>query len=68
MLKRIGIALAIAVAGALLLDGGGRIVAPGEHALISTAKAEVGRPLTPMSIAGVSRRTARRCAAGVYNC
>jgi len=68
MLKRIGIALAIVVAGALCLDAGGHFVAPGEFAVISTAEAVVGRPLTPMSVAGVTRRTARRCAAGVYHC
>lgn len=32
------------------------------------AEARVGRPLTPVSVAGVARRTTRRCAAGVYNC
>jgi len=36
--------------------------------LIASAEARVGRPLTPVSVAGVARRTARRCAAGVYNC
>ena len=36
--------------------------------LISSAEAVVGRPLTPVSVAGVARRTSRRCAAGVYNC
>ncbi|QRM53808.1 hypothetical protein [Sinorhizobium sp. BG8] len=36
--------------------------------LFSSAQAEVGRPLTPVSVAGVARRTTRRCAAGVYNC
>jgi hypothetical protein len=36
--------------------------------LISPAQAVVGRPLTPVSVAGVARRTTRRCAAGVYNC
>ena len=36
--------------------------------LVSPAQARVGRPLTPVSVAGVARRTARRCAAGVYNC
>jgi hypothetical protein len=36
--------------------------------LITPAEARVGRPLTPVSVAGVARRTARRCAAGVYNC
>ena len=38
------------------------------HGLISRAEAVVGRPLTPVSVAGVARRTTRRCAAGVYNC
>jgi hypothetical protein len=36
--------------------------------LVSSAQAVVGRPLTPVSVAGVARRTTRRCAAGVYNC
>lgn len=33
-----------------------------------TAEAVVGRPLTPVSVAGVARRTTRRCAEGVYTC
>jgi hypothetical protein len=32
---------------------------------LSTADARVGRPGTPASVAGVARRSARRCAAGV---
>ena len=32
------------------------------------AHAIIGRPLTPVSVAGVARRTARRCAVGVYYC
>ena len=32
---------------------------PGFH-IVSTAEAVVGRPLTPVSYAGVARRTARR--------
>lgn len=36
--------------------------------IIASAEAVVGRPLTPVSVAGVARRTTRRCAAGVYNC
>ena len=36
--------------------------------IISKAEARVGRPLTPVSVAGATRRTVRRCAAGVYNC
>jgi len=35
---------------------------------VATAEARVGRPLTPVSVAGVARRTTRRCATGVYNC
>ena len=33
---------------------------PVVHNFITTAKAIVGRPLTPCSVAGVARRTARR--------
>jgi hypothetical protein len=47
---------------------GERFAIPGVHGLVSTAEARVGRPLTPVSVAGVTRRTVRRCAAGVYNC
>jgi hypothetical protein len=41
---------------------------PGITGLVSSAEAVVGRPLTPVSVAGVARRTTRRCATGVYNC
>lgn len=41
---------------------------PGISGVIPSAEARVGRPLTPVSVAGVARRTARRCAVGVYNC
>jgi hypothetical protein len=41
---------------------------PGRISFVSVANAVVGRPLTPVSVAGVARRTARRCAVGVYNC
>jgi hypothetical protein len=34
----------------------------------SSAEAVVGRPATPASVAGVARRTTRRCVTGVYNC
>jgi hypothetical protein len=36
--------------------------------LVAEAQAVIGRPLTPMSYAGVARRTVRRCRAGVYYC
>ena len=35
---------------------------------VSPVEAIVGRPLTPVSVAGVARRTARRCAVDVYDC
>jgi hypothetical protein len=41
---------------------------PGAQHLVPTVEAVVGRPLTPVSVAGVARRTTRRCAVGVYNC
>ncbi len=36
--------------------------------MVSPAYAVVGRPLTPVSVAGTARRTTRRCAADVYDC
>jgi len=50
------------------LELGERFEIRGVHSFVSTAEAIIGRPLTPMSYAGVARRTARRCAAGVYYC
>lgn len=35
---------------------------------IPEAEARLGRPATPVSVAGAGRRTVRRCAAGVYDC
>ena len=49
-------------------DRAGRAVVPGFQGVIATAHAVVGRPLTPVSVAGVARRTARRCANGAYEC
>ena len=54
-------ALAIgAAAAALLVDGEG--VTRGNLA-VATAQARVGRPATPVSYAGVARRTTRRAVA-----
>jgi len=68
MFKRIGVLLLAVILWAFCLELGERLEIPGAHSFISTAEAIVGRPLTPMSYAGVARRTARRCAAGVYYC
>jgi hypothetical protein len=67
MSKRFGI-LVLGVVGLIAIELGGRLAIPGVHSIVSTAQAVVGRPLTPVSVAGVARRTTRRCAAGVYNC
>lgn len=67
MIKRFTILLLAAVLMVCFELGRG-LLAPGMPGLFSDAKAVVGRPLTPVSVAGVGRRTARRCATGVYNC
>lgn len=38
------------------------------HSWTSPAQAIIGRPATPVSAAGVARRTTRRCVAGAYRC
>jgi len=50
------IAAAAAIFGGLLLDADFPTFGP----CVSSAEARVGRPLTPMSYAGVARRTTRR--------
>lgn len=68
MHKRFGLLLLAAVIGFFCLELSDRPSVPGANGLFSTAEARVGRPLTPVSVAGVARRTVRRCAAGVYYC
>ena len=67
MLKRIGVGLLAIIICAICLEIGERFEIPGVHSFVGTAEAIIGRPLTPMS-AGVARRTARRCAVGMYYC
>jgi hypothetical protein len=68
MFRRVVVGLAAIIVFAICLELGERLEIPGVRSVVSTAEAIVGRPLTPMSYAGVARRTARRCAAGVYYC
>ncbi len=68
VLKRLGIIVLAGIIGLGALELGERLSIPGIRGFVSTAEARVGRPLTPVSVAGVARRTSRRCAAGVYNC
>jgi hypothetical protein len=65
MFKHIGVLLLAAIIGAFCLELGERFSIPGVYGFVSTTEARVGRPLSPVSVAGVARRTARRCAAGV---
>jgi hypothetical protein len=51
---------AAAVAGAVGLFWSGEITLSTDSGLITEAHAIIGRPLTPMSYAGVARRTVRR--------
>jgi hypothetical protein len=66
--KRLGLYVLTATVALCGLELGERIAIPGVYGLVSPAEARVGRPLTPVSVAGVARRTVRRCAVGVYNC
>ena len=50
--------LVIVALGAIEL--GDRMSIPVLTGLATSVKAEVGRPLTPVSVSGVARRTARR--------
>jgi hypothetical protein len=60
MCKTISLAAAaIAFAGTLAWNGKADI----EHGFVSASQARIGRPLTPMSYAGVARRTTRRAVA-----
>jgi hypothetical protein len=68
MLKQIGVLLLAVIVLAFSLELGEKLAIPGVHSFVSSAQAIVGRPLTPMSYAGVARRTARRCRAGIYYC
>jgi hypothetical protein len=68
MIKRIGFALLVAAVSVTCLTLGEKLPFPGVAGLVSTAEARFGRPLTPVSVAGVARRTVRRCVAGVYYC
>ena len=54
--------LAACVGFAALSWSGNTTICAGED-LFSTAEARVGRPMTPMSYAGVARRTTRRAVA-----
>jgi hypothetical protein len=68
-LKKTGIALVAGIVGLSGLALSERFsITSGVSGFVSSAQARVGRPLTPVSVAGVARRTGRRCANGTYDC
>jgi hypothetical protein len=62
---RIAIVFVLAVGFFVQFDATSYVV---KGTWISAAEAVVGRPATPGSVAGVARRTTRRCVTGVYDC
>jgi len=67
-LKILGVVVIAGIFMTLGSEIGERFSIPEAQRLVPTAEAIVGRPLTPVSVAGVARRSVRRCAVGVYNC
>ena len=66
--RKLKTGLLAAIIAVMGLEAANELKGTSSFSLISPAEARVGRPLTPVSVAGVARRTTRRCAAGVYNC
>ena len=60
VLKRIGMLVAALIMMGGVTELGQHMSIQGIPGFVSTAEAVVGRPLTPVSVAGVARRTARR--------
>jgi hypothetical protein len=68
ILTRFGPALLVLLAVGLAFEAAERAGVPHVPSFVGPAAAVVGRPLTPVSYAGVARRTSRRCSGGAYNC
>lgn len=59
-LKRFTIILLAVITCLVGFELGEELAIPGAESFVTTAEAVVGRPLTPVSVAGVARRTSRR--------
>jgi len=68
ILRKFRIVMLTGLVGLFGLEAGTNLSIPGVSSFVTTGEARVGRPLTPVSVAGAARRTVRRCAVGVYNC
>jgi hypothetical protein len=66
--RKMKIVLLAGMIGLLGLEAGSELSVPSLYSFVTTAEARIRRPLTPVSVAGVARRTVRRCAVGVYYC
>ncbi|MGE5945341.1 MAG: hypothetical protein ACM35F_01405 [Betaproteobacteria bacterium] len=64
--RKFAILFVVGIIGLCALELGERLSVPSVRSFVGTAEAVIGRPLTPVSVAGVTRRTVRRCAVGVY--
>jgi hypothetical protein len=53
----------VTIVGGAALFWNGAVPLDSRSSLVSSAEARIGRPLTPMSYAGVARRTTRRAVA-----
>ena len=61
ILKKIGLMSILGIIGLGGLYLGERHSIPGAISVVSPAEARVGRPLSPVSVAGVARRHAQTC-------
>jgi hypothetical protein len=68
MAAKLGWLLLAVFAATSSLEMGASLMATGKLGFAAPAFAIVGRPVTPVSVAGVARRSVRRCAVGVYYC
>jgi hypothetical protein len=58
-LKKLGLLVLVSSIVLLGLEVGERLSVPGARSAVAWAEATVGRPLTPVSVAGVARRNNR---------
>lgn len=68
LIGRLRVLLIAAAVGISGLEVAEKFSIPVPDGIVTPAEARIGRPLTPVSVAGVARRTVRRCAVGVYYC
>lgn len=68
ILKLLRVLVLASIVITLTIELGEYFSVPWVEPVVPSVEARVGRPLTPVSVAGVARRTVRRCAVGVYHC